>query len=283
MKETIFQMKTISDAIPQALQLRFAMCGTTYPNRSYHIYRPNSMYCCLEYIVKGSGTVNVNGQTFHPKAGDTYLLLQGKDQNYFSNKKDPWEKIWVNFSGDYALSLASLLGIGERSYFPSLDTSDLLLKLQTVAQYPDREDAAENCAAILSRLFFRLAEAQTPVSEKTHTAVGQMLLYIEQHETERISVEQLAQVCQKSPSQAERLFAAEVGMPIYRYILTRKLELAKQLLRETGMTVREISSFLSFEDEFYFSGLFRKKTGYSPSQYRKESRGHTDRAPSASD
>ena len=66
------------------------------------------------------------------------------------------------------------------------------------------------------------------------------------------------------------LFRAEMGMPPYRYVLERKIELARQLLSETGMSVRDIASYLSFEDEFYFSGLFRRKTGFSPTQYRKE-------------
>jgi AraC-like DNA-binding protein len=58
-------------------------------------------------------------------------------------------------------------------------------------------------------------------------------------------------------------------MPPYRYALLRKIELAKQLLSETAMSVKEIASYLSFEDEFYFSGLFRQKTGHSPTGYRK--------------
>ena len=54
------------------------------------------------------------------------------------------------------------------------------------------------------------------------------------------------------------------------YIKKRRIELACQLLTETGMSVKDISSYLSFEDEFYFSGLFRRKMGISPTQYRKK-------------
>lgn len=268
MKEKIFQMCHISDMIPESFGLSLSICGTTYPNRSYHIYRPRATISCLEYIVRGTGTVKTNNSVFHPKAGDTYLLLEGKDYDYFSSKTDPWEKIWINFSGEYSLRLAQLAGIGDRCYFPSLDTSDLLLRLQAIAQSPEHPDAAEQCIAIFSKLFFRLAQAQDPMPQQ-HSDVRTVLNYIEQHTHETIRIEQLAKLCQKSVSQLERLFASKMGMPIYRYILSRKIELAKQLLSQTGMTVREIASFLAFEDEFYFSGLFRKKTGYSPTQYRK--------------
>ena len=96
-----------------------------------------------------------------------------------------------------------------------------------------------------------------------------MLAYIEQHETDVIRLEQIASACGKSPSQSERLFRQEMGLPPYRYVLNRKIDLACQLLRETGMSVRDIAAYLSFDDEFYFSGLFRRKMGQSPTQYRK--------------
>lgn len=274
MKETILQMNTVSDAIPESMQLRFSMCRTTYPNKNYHIYRPNSDCCCLEYVLRGTGTVCIDDHVFHPKAGDTYLLLQNRMHEYYSNKQDPWEKIWVNFSGNFALTQADLLGIRHCSYFPQLDTSDLLLRFQSLTQYSNPENAAEQCAATLSALFFRLASAKTPIAKQPRSAVQRMLHWIEQHETESVSVEELANRCRLSVSQAERLFSNEMGMPIYRYVLQRKLTLAKQLLRETGMTVREIAVFLSFEDEFYFSNLFRKKIGVSPTQYRNGT--HTD-------
>ena len=278
MKEKIFQMCNISDTIPESFGLQLSICGTTYPNRNYHIYRPNAQISCLEYVVRGTGTVKTQNTVFCPKAGDTYLLLEGKDYDYFSNKNDPWEKIWINFSGNYTLRLAQLAGIGDRCYFPSLDTSDLLFRLQAIAQMPEQPDAAEQCISILSKLFFRLAQAQNPVPQQS-SDVRTVLRYVEQHLHETIRIEKLAKLCQKSVSQIERLFAFEMGIPIYRYILNRKIELAKQLLAQTGMTVREISAFLSFEDEFYFSGLFRKKTGYSPTQYRKAYRENTENPP----
>jgi AraC-like DNA-binding protein len=226
------------------------------------------------------GHVTIDDVSFTAQAGDTYLLWQGTHQNYFSDKKNPWEKHWVNLSGAYVLRLAQSFGISGVSHFPNVNIQDLLLQLQGIAQHAEREDAHEKCVAILSKIFLRLSESLHPTQKKPRSAVQSILLYIERHETESIRIEELAALCQKSPSQIERLFSAEMGIPIYRYILNRKIELAKQLLLETGMTVREIAAFLSFEDEFYFSGLFRRKTGYSPTQYRAISREQASNASS---
>ncbi len=270
LKEKIFQMKTLSEQLPPAANLRFHMCGTTYPNRNYLINRPNSNVCCIEYIVAGSGTVQVNGQRFTARAGDTYCLPIGYSHFYTSDRKTPWEKIWINLSGEMVSKLASLYGTEDIYHFPALDTSDLLLKFQYYADRPATPQSAEKCCALVSQLFFRMSRALCVTDAEEITPVQRMLAYIEQHETDVIRLEQLAAACHKSPSQAERLFRAETGIPPYRYVLNRKIELACQLLRETGMSVRDIAAYLSFDDEFYFSGLFRRKTGFSPTQYRKK-------------
>ena len=274
LKEKILQMKSITEQLPPSAQLRFHMCGTTFPNRSYFINRPNSNVCCIEYIVSGSGQVQVNGQSFTAHAGDTYCLPVGVSHYYASDRKTPWEKIWINLSGEMVASLAALYGTKGIYHFPSLDTSDLLLKFQYYADRPATPQNAEKCCALVSQLFFRMSHALCVTDQPECTPVQRMLAYIEQHETDSIRLEQLAAACRKSPSQAERLFRAEIGVPPYRYVLNRKIELACQLLSETGMSVRDIAAYLSFDDEFYFSGLFRRKTGMSPTQYRKNEGSH---------
>jgi len=269
-KEKIFQMKSINDALPKNIDLRFHMCGITYPNRNYSIDRTDSNVMCIEYIVSGSGHIQVGGQTVSPKKGDTYCLPMHIDHHYWSDRKDPWEKIWINLSGDFAQELSLQFGTNGTYLFPNLDTSDLLQKFQYYAERPSSEQSAEKCVALVTQLFFRLSRALSTTQKPQRTPVQAMLDYIEQHETDVIRLEQLAEVSGKSPSQAERLFRKATSLPPYRYVLNRKIELACQLLIETGMSVRDIASYLSFEDEFYFSGLFRRKVGVSPTQYRKQ-------------
>lgn len=268
-KEKIYHLNNLTFFHPPQPSLRFQMCGTTYPNRNYAIQRQNASIGCIEYIVSGTGTVTIAGQTFHPVAGDTYFLPPNTTHAYKSDKKDPWEKIWVNISGDAVHALAALYRVDKVYHYPALDTADLLMKFQYYASRPNVENMTEKCSSLLVSLFCRMSNSLYTPKAETPSPVRRMLDYINLHETDVIRIEQLAAACEKSTSQAERLFRAEMGIPPYRYILNRKLELAKELLRETGMSVRDIADYLSFEDEFYFSGLFRRKVGVSPSAYRK--------------
>ena len=268
-KEKLLPMHRILAPLAPAHTPQFDLCGTTYPNKAYQIHRPASTVTCIEFVSAGKGHVTVDGQSFSPEGGDTYFLPAGLDHHYWSDKNTPWEKHWVNLRGDYVTRLAALHGVDKTYYYPGLDTSDLLAKMQHYAVLEDWEYAAERCTALLCELFFRMSAHLYAPQRRDLSPVDKMLLYIHQNDTGIIRIEQLAAVCGKSTSQAERLFRSEVGVPPYRYALTRKIELAKQLLTETALSVREIAAYLSFEDEFYFSGLFRQKTGFSPTQYRR--------------
>lgn len=247
----------------------FQMCGITYPNRNYIINRPASTVSCLETVRSGRGTVILDGHEYRLSAGDTYLLPEGHNHRYFSDRTDPWEKVWVNFSGVFSRSLLHLWGLETACVFRGLDLSPLLLQLQTCAAESNPLLAAAKCTGIMTEAFTRMALSLTAQPDLPLSPAQELRRYIDRHITEPLRTEQLAALIGRSVSQAQRLFAAEYGTPLYRYVLDRKLALACRLLRETGMTVREVAAYLSFEDEFYFSGLFRRKIGTSPSRYRE--------------
>ena len=57
-------------------------------------------------------------------------------------------------------------------------------------------------------------------------------------------------------------------MPPHQYLLERKIEIAGILLKESAKPVKLIAAEIGFPDEYYFSRLFKKRTGVSPSDYR---------------
>ena len=267
--EQIFRMEHFPAASGGRYGFRFLFCGTTFPYRGYLINRPASKCSSLEYVVRGKGHLRVNGRELEVRAGDTYFLHEGDDQYYYADADEPWEKIWVTFCGPFSQEQIALSGLGKVSVFRELDTSDLLSKLQYHAQHGDVDAAAEKCASIMAAIFCRMSRFLHEPPVAPLSPVEKMRQYIEQHVGDPVTLEQIALSAGKSPSQAERLFRTEVGIPIYRYTLERKMDLACQLLTETGMSVKEIAEYLSFADEFYFSGLFRRKMGVSPQKYRQ--------------
>ncbi|MCD8337220.1 MAG: AraC family transcriptional regulator [Lachnospiraceae bacterium] len=100
----------------------------------------------------------------------------------------------------------------------------------------------------------------------------QVQKYIAEHLTEELSREELAKMVYVSPDHLTRLFKKETGLPLNEYIISKRIQLAKQLLSETDLTIVEITEKAGFSYSSYFVKIFKKKTGMTPQQYRDENR-----------
>lgn len=93
--------------------------------------------------------------------------------------------------------------------------------------------------------------------------------YIMQHYSERITLDMLASHCAVSKQQMIRYFKAAYGMTPNNYITEYKLSRAKELLYNCPlMTINEISARLGFDNQHYFSRVFVKFCGETPSDFR---------------
>lgn len=92
--------------------------------------------------------------------------------------------------------------------------------------------------------------------------------YIYDHLHEKISVNGIAAQLGLSVPYLSKLFSAETGMTLKRYILKKRIDAACQMLKYSDYEAAEISSFLSFGSHSYFIQKFRQETGLTPKQYR---------------
>jgi AraC family transcriptional regulator of arabinose operon len=83
-----------------------------------------------------------------------------------------------------------------------------------------------------------------------------------------LTVESLAEDAGLSASRLAHLFRAAYGVPVMQYVESCRIERAKQLLRTTALSVKEIAQQVGYASPFYFSLRFKKVTGESPTAYR---------------
>jgi YesN/AraC family two-component response regulator len=93
--------------------------------------------------------------------------------------------------------------------------------------------------------------------------------YISLNLSEDINLNSIAEAVNFSPSYISRKFKEEVSTTIPKYIAQQRIELAKSLLEKTGMSVKEISYYIGIPDWNYFTKLFKKTVGMTPSEYKK--------------
>ena len=93
------------------------------------------------------------------------------------------------------------------------------------------------------------------------------LQYIENHFSEQISLEQVADILGMAPASLSRLFSEELGTGFARTLIEYRLKRAKELMRQDTFSVKDISFACGYQDPNYFTRLFKQWTGMTPTEY----------------
>ena len=111
---------------------------------------------------------------------------------------------------------------------------------------------------------------ETKRQDTGNVHVEQAKQYLSTHLTQEIRTEDVAEAVGVSPYHLSRLFKALTGQTMREYLTNARIEAAKQLLAASDRSLPQIASLLRFCDQSYFTCIFRKQTGITPGQYRKE-------------
>lgn len=114
-----------------------------------------------------------------------------------------------------------------------------------------------------------LGESSLEVGNKRFSPIMPGIEYLRKNPQSSLSVEELAKMCHVSSANFRKLFKEYSGKSPASYRIDRKLELAKRMLESEKVSFSYIAEALGFESEAYFSRLFKKKLGCSPSVYRE--------------
>lgn len=99
--------------------------------------------------------------------------------------------------------------------------------------------------------------------------VKQVVYYIKKHYTENITSELLCKEFNCSRSHLSKVFNAEMQTTLPEYITKLRIELAKNLLKNSKLDICEVALSVGFNQPYYFTAIFKKCTGIAPSLYRK--------------
>ena len=277
MREEIEYVSAPSRSLPFFITI----AGRSFCDGSYHIVRRDSAVCTVEYILDGVGTVRCGDMTSLAEKGQVYLLPPHRDHDYYSDASHPWTKIWVNVGGTLVDSLLAAYHLSDTLVYDGGDTLPLFEEAVALCgSGKSTEEILRAGAPLVHRLFAALAPASVFLPD-ADAAVGAdaaaLRRHIDAHFAEPLTMDGIASVIYKSRSQSHRLFKAAFSVSPYDYLITRRLDAAKALLADTGLSVKEIASRVGFSDEHYFSALFHRKCGETPRETR-ERRGETQKS-----
>lgn len=138
----------------------------------------------------------------------------------------------------------------------------------------DRADGYELLVkSVLCRFWFLLYE-RTKVGERVYadrsaTAVKAAITYMEAHFAERLTLEQLAEVCSFSRSEFCRIFHRYTGRTPFEYLQHLRVRRSLRLLADRSLSVTRVAELTGFAGGSYYAEVFRRYMNQSPLQYRK--------------
>lgn len=228
------------------------------------------------YITKGEGIFETKSiKKKIVKEGSVIFLYPNEWHRYCPNKNTGWKEYWISFDGEQPKKFLEnnilqinnpVINVGLNETIVNLYNQIFeLLENETIGF---REIMASLTYQIIARV--NSAERRKQFGGKEiERVILKTKIYLAENISKHVDFRELAEELNVGYSWFRRMFQHYTHLPPSKYFQLLKLNKSKTLLIESAMHVSEISDFLGFENQYYFSKFFKKRTGASPSAWRK--------------
>lgn len=138
-------------------------------------------------------------------------------------------------------------------------------------------NSIEGIAGWLARVIVRFSDLVFDLRDVKHAdAIYQTIQYINKNYAEKVTLDEVASAVYLSPAYFSKIFKEEMKCNFNNYLNQVRINKSKNLLVNSKFSLVEIAGMVGYEDQSYFTKVFKKMTGLSPGKYR-EKRGKIDR------
>lgn len=268
MKEEFINFTTF---LSENLPIKIDFVGKTYRDKTFYFRRSNSSIMSLEYIVTGRGTLKINGREYEPESDNIFFLSLGSNHNYYSDKKNPWEKIYVSFSGYIADELVNSYLPKNEYVFENTGLNKVFTKIFEIAVDDSLSYEEKNDLIIIELLKILLSIKSN--NDSRNLSLAEIIKNtLNKNIQKPYTIKQLSIDLNYTQNYLIDIFQEEYNETPYKYLCRKRIELAKEYLESTQFSVGEIADLLCYADSQYFSTCFKKAVGVTPSRYRKSKR-----------
>lgn len=229
----------------------------------------------LIYVLGGSGIVRINEQDFAIGANQYIIIPEGIRHSYQADEEDPWTIYWVHFTGTNSRMMDSISGkaitiapseisrIGDR-----IRLFDEIIDNLSLGFSPDNIEYANMCLMHLLASFKYVNQFRKINYSTEKDIIKKATLYMKQNVNKSLKLKDLASQFNLSTSHFSRMFSKRTRHSPVDYFIRLKMQHACQLLDYSQLRIYEIGREIGYDDPYYFSRVFTKMIGVSPSKYR---------------
>ncbi|WP_029276759.1 AraC family transcriptional regulator [Pedobacter borealis] len=250
-----------------------------YPKASLHFRERThgAEQNILIYCVDGKGTIKINKAFHEISSGDFIFIPRGQAHSYKTDPENPWTIYWCHFKGEQAdeiIELAARKYGSPKSYVSFSD--DRINLFDSLYQTLESGYGFDNLSYVnlrfpqfLSSFLFVDKFEQSPKTA-SEDLIELSFRYMQDNLDRILTLEMIAENVNISASHFSAIFKKRTGFPPIEYLNHLKIQKACQFLQFTDLRIKEIAFKIGLEDQYYFSRLFNKVMGISPTQYREQ-------------
>lgn len=271
---------TVIDIKDKSKPLIVTSCGT------YHLFtrpklptwRPRGRVDFqLLYIASGKAHFHFGEKEKIVTAGHMVLYRPKEPQKYEYYGEDQTEVYWVHFTGGNVTNLLRSYGLTDDKkifYCGSGLEYQTIFRTMIYELQMCRDNYAEMLEMYLRQIFIMLQRyfKTSTKMDNTHIveAINKATMYFNEHYSEDIIIDEYAETHHHvSVSWFIRNFKQYTGSTPMQYILSKRIYNAEILLQDNTYNVTEVARIVGYDNPLYFSRIFKKAKGLSPTEYRK--------------
>ena len=250
-----------------------------YPMAEHHYRsRKNGIdQYVLIYCVDGKGWYRVGDKEYQVERNQYFILPAGVPHSYGSCEGQRWTIYWVHFKGAHAAIYAEgaqkpqTIGVAINSHISERNNifDEILNTLRAGNEIEDLRYASSLLHYYLASMRYLQQWRRAP---QLVDIVEAAIHYMEENIERRITLQDVTHYVGFSMSYFSAQFKRKTGVSPLAYFNRLKIRHACQLLEGTDLHVNQICYKLGFEDSLYFSRLFSKIMGVSPTTYRQQNK-----------
>ena len=228
-------------------------------------YIENYEYFMLEYVVEGAGYVECNGEKYHCTKDSIYFFQPGGNYFYYHDPECPWRKILTIFTGNPADALVDAYNLRGKVFFPNQSQCLPFLKELINLGYNNNESACVTIHHILHQL-----QKCEFAADHIPPQIYSFKIQLEESLHKKFVLNDYAEEHDISSAYLIAKFKEYYHCTPYEYLIKCRMNSACSMLKYTHLSIKEIASILNFNDQYYFSNLFKQRFGISPNEFRKK-------------
>ena len=228
----------------------------------------------IHYILSGSGTFQVDGQSYTLHENQGFLICPNIITYYEASSKDPWIYTWIGFKGIKAETLLKNIKLDRNNPIFTCEGDIIKKCFEEIRVSSNYKFGYElRLQGYLSILLSELTEQSgTSIIQgdgQKKNYIKKSLQFIETNYSRNISIEALANYIGLNKNYFSTLFSEILGIPPQEYLIKYRVDKACKLLTNKDLTISEISRSVGYDDPLGFSKIFKGIKGVSPKVYRQ--------------